>query len=447
MAQEHDELNRRRKEREERRRKKLQQQRRMQIRLIAAVVVLVACGVGIYLLSGGADPMHVAQPLETDSVSEAATETLAEEPSEDPTEVPTETSARYQAPKTVIHVRAAGDLNVTDKVVNAANTDMGYDYHKAFIDVAHLLADADLTMLNFEGNLCGPPYGTQSASAPQELMMALADAGVDIVQVANSYSVSNGMLGLATTLQNIRAAGIEPVGAFATDAEFRQSKGYTICNVQGIKVAVVAFTKGMGGLGLPAGIENCVNVLYKDYATTYRDIDKEGITSILKNLEEEAPDITIAMLHWGSEYNDTISDTQKSIVELLKKNGVDVILGTHSHMVHELSYESETGFFVAYSLGDFFGDGNRSGTNYSVLLDLEITKDNDTGLTRVTDYDYTSLYILGESEGPDGRQVVRIRETMAAYDLNYLDRVTASAYSGMKNAQSRISDRVIGKYK
>jgi len=116
-------------------------------------------------------------------------------------------------------------------------------------------------------------------------------------------------------------------------------------------------------------------------------------------------------------------------------------------MVHELSYDEETGFFVAYSLGDFFGDGNRSGTNYSILLDLEITKNNDTGETRVTDYGYTPLYILGENEGPDGRQVVRIQETMAAYDLNYIDRVAASAYSGMKNAQSRIADRVIGKYK
>lgn len=442
MAQENDELNRRRKEREARRKQKLAQQRKMKIRLVFALIVLVACGVGIYFLSQGADPMDLtgdSEVLQTTPVTEA--------PTEEPTEPPTETSARYQAPTTVIHVRAAGDLTVTDKVVNAADTDLGYDYHKAFIDVAHLLADADLTMLNFEGNLCGAPYGTMTASAPQELMMALADAGVDIVQMANSYSVYNGMIGLATTLQNIRATGIEPVGAFATIEEFRQSKGYTICDVQGVKVAVVAFTKGMGGLGLPAGSESCVNVLYEDYATTYRTINREGITSILQNLADEEPDITIAMLHWGSEFNDTISDTQKSIVELMQKNGVDVILGTHSHMVHELSYDDETGAFVAYSLGDFFGDGNRSGTNYSILLDLEITKDNDTGLTRVTDYGFTPLYILSENEGPDGRQVVRIQETMAAYDLNYIDRVTSSAYSGMKNAQSRISDRVQGKYK
>ena len=439
MAQENEELNMRRKEREERRKRKQAQQRRMKIRLVFALVVLVACAVAIFKLSGGAEPSNLVEGTETTPVTtEAPVET---EPSTEPT------SARYQAPTTVIHVRAAGDLTVTDKVVNAADTDLGYDYHKAFIDVAHLLADADLSMLNFEGNLCGPPYGTLTASAPQELMMALADAGVDLVQMANSYSVSNGMIGLATTLQNIRATGIEPVGAFATEEEFRRSKGYTICDVQGVKVAVVAFTKGMGGLGLPAGSESCVNLLYEDYATTYRKIDRDGITEILENLQDEAPDITIAMLHWGSEFNDAISETQEDIVELLQKNGVDVILGTHSHMVHELRYDSETGFFVAYSLGDFFGDGKRNGTNYSILLDLEITKNNDTGVTRVTDFGYTPLYILGESEGPDGRQVVRIQETMAAYDLNYIDRVAASAYSGMKNAQSRIADRVIGKYK
>ena len=439
MAQEHDELNKRRQEREARRKKRLARERRMKIRLVLTLVVLLACGVGIYMLSGGADPMDV--------VSEEATATATEAPTEQTTAATEPTSGRYQAPTTVIHIRAAGDLNVTDKVVNSANTDLGYDYHKAFIDVAHLLADADLTMLNFEGNLCGAPYGTLTASAPQELMTALADAGVDIVQMANSYSVYNGMLGLAATLQNIRAAGIEPVGAFATTEEFRSSKGYTICNVQGVKVGVVAFTKGMGGLGLPAGSENCVNVLYTDYATTYRSINKEGITSILKSLAEEEPDITIAMLHWGSEFNDTISDTQEDIVELMQKNGVDVILGSHSHMVHELHYDDATGFFVAYSLGDFFGDGNRSGTNYSILLDLEITRNNDTGETRVTDYSFTPLYILAENEGPDGRQVVRIQETMAAYDLTFLDRVVKSAYTGMQSALARISDRVVGKYK
>ena len=436
MAQEQNEQNKRRLDREARRKKAQAEQRKLRIKLLAALAVLLVCGLAIFRLT---EDMSAAVPMKDD-----AQEVVATEPVET-TEATSAADRLVASGQKVIHIKAAGDLTITDKVVASADTDLGYDYSGAFIDVAHLLADADLTMLNFEGNLIGAPYGTQTASAPQELMTALADVGVDIVQMANSYSIHNGMIGLATTLNNIRAAGIEPVGAFSTNAEFKAAKGYTICNVQGVKVAVVAFTKGMGGLGLPAGSENCVNVLYTDYATTYREINKEGITSILKNVATEEPDITIALLHWGSEYNDTISDTQHSIVELMKKNGVDAIVGTHSHRVQKLEYDDATGFFVAYSLGDFFGDGVKDGTKYSILLDLEITKDYDTGVTRVTDYGYTPLYILNESEGKNGRQVVRIMETSTAYDVNFVDKVTSSAYSGMQNSLNRINARVEGK--
>ena len=80
--------------------------------------------------------------------------------------------------------------------------------------------------------------------------------------MANSCTINNGLIGLTSTLQSIRAAGMEPVGAFASAAEFQQSKGYTITEVQGIKVAFVAFTKGLGGRGMPTGNENLVNLLF-----------------------------------------------------------------------------------------------------------------------------------------------------------------------------------------
>ena len=81
--------------------------------------------------------------------------------------------------------------------------------------------------------------------------------------MANSCTINNGLIGLTSTLQTIRAAGLEPVGAFASESEFQQSKGYTITEAQGVKVASVAFTKGLGGRGLPAGNDNLVNILYE----------------------------------------------------------------------------------------------------------------------------------------------------------------------------------------
>lgn len=436
MAQERDELNKRRQAREAQRRKRQAQKRKMRMQLAFVAIALVACGVGIFLLTRN-DPGQTAQDPSAPAVTTAPPTT----------ETPTEPTSRFEDEKsTVIHIRAAGDLNVTDKTVAAADTDLGYDYTRPFLDVAALLGDADLTIMNFEGNVCGEPYGSATRSAPKEMVEALANAGVDVLQMANSYSIYNGMIGLAQTLDNIRATGIEPVGAYANASEFRQGKGYTICEVQGIKVALVPFTKGMGSLGLPEGSENCVNVLYVDYATTYQDVDEDKIKSILKSVASEEPDITIALLHWGSEYNDAISDTQEDILELMQANGVDAIIGTHSHMVHEISYDDTTGFLVAYSLGDFFGDGSRGGTNYSIILDLEITKDPVDGITRVTDYSYIPIYILSEGEAADGnRRVVRIRETMAAYDVNYVDKVSGSGYSSMETALKRIADRTTPK--
>jgi poly-gamma-glutamate synthesis protein (capsule biosynthesis protein) len=272
-------------------------------------------------------------------------------------------------------------------------------------------------------------------------MQALNSIGVDIVQMANSYSIHNGMIGLTQTLNNIRSAGIEPVGAFATPDEFNRSKGYTICDVQGVKVAVVAFTKGMGGLGLPAGNESCVNTLYTDYDSEYKKIDRDGIRAIMKNLRSEKPDIIIAMLHWGMEHNDQVFETQEDIAELMLEEGVDVILGTHSHMVHRIDYNEAEGTLVAYSLGDFFGDAAKAGTNYSFIIDIQITRDNEMATTKIDNFTLIPIYTLSEDDGNGQRRVVRIDETLSAYDVNFVDRVTRSAMESMVYSLERIEAR------
>ena len=266
---------------------------------------------------------------------------------------------------------------------------------------------------------------------------------MDIVQTANSCSVNNGLLGMTSTMNSFRSAGIEPVGTFSSPEEFRKTKGYTICQIQGIKVAVVAFTKGVGSMGLPAGSEDCVNLLYTDYATTYQEIDKDGIRKVLKDVASEKPDVTIALLHWGSEYNDTISASQKSIASLMKSNGVDVIIGTHPHRVQSIEYDELNGTLVAYSLGDFFGSAVEAGSNYSIILDVEITRDSDAGTTQVTGYSIIPIYTLKQSETCDSqRRVVVIEDAMKAYREDYVDKITPEAYASLDTSLERISERI-----
>ena len=425
-----DEMNMRREKREAQRRKQQAEAKRLRITLILAAVVLVLCTAGIVFLTSRSDSSQTTVSAET-------------RPTQKPTQATEPATRAQKSTKTTIHIKAAGDLNVTNSVINAGVAVGGYNYTRAFMDVASTLSDADLTVLNLEGNICGEPYGSDTTSAPRELLEGLRNAGVDLIQMANSCTINNGLIGLTSTLQTIRAAGLEPVGAFASESEFQQSKGYTITEAQGVKVAFVAFTKGLGGRGLPAGNDNLVNILYEDYASTYDKIDRTRITSVLKAVEAEKPDITIALLHWGSEYNDDISDTQKSIVNLMKKQGVDVIIGTHPHTVQAIEYDELAGTLVAYSLGDFFGDASRGGTNYSIILDLEITKDSSTGTTKVTNYSYTPIYTVSEAESADGyRRVVRIDKTVEAWEENYLDKVSQSAKESMVYALDRIEARI-----
>ena len=435
MAPHDDEMNKRRQRREEMRQKQQAEQKRLKTGLIIAGILLVVCTVALLSII-----------RDTGALDSPETETSAAVKETQPPETKPQTWVEQNS-TTTINIRAAGDLNITDSVVKSGLTSTGYDFTRSFMDVAPLLSEADLTVLNLEGNIVGEPYGTERTSAPNDLLTALRNAGVDLIQMANSCAINNGLIGLKSTINAIHNSGMEPIGAYATQADFNRSKGYTICEANGIKVAFVAFTKGMNGMGLPAGSEGCVNLLYTDYDSEYKKIDTDGITRILKNAAAEKPDITIALLHWGSEGTDSHSDSQERIINLMKKQGVDVIIGSHPHRLHKIEFDQAAGTLVAYSLGDFFGDARAGGSNYSIILDIEITKDNHSGITRVTDYSYTPIYTLKESDCADGdRRVVRIYQAMQAYDGNFVDSITKSCYEDMGYSLSRIAERIKGNY-
>ncbi len=418
MALNPEEMKKRRQQQAQQRAKKAQQQKSLLIKGSLAAAALLVCVVLLLVLAGKKAPTPSAS---YDPGSTASTQ-------------------GSDAPTTVIRFAASGDLNITDSVVAAGGST--YDYTDAFLDVTALLADADVTALNFEGNLCGAPYGSTTLSAPQSLVQSLRRSGVDLLQLANSYSINQGISGLRDTIAAGKKAGLDTLGAYATRAELKKAKGYTVLNVNGVKIAFVAFTKGMNGMRLPADSTGCVNVLYTDYDSTYQTVDTQGITSILKSAQKEDPDLVIAMLHWGSEFNNTISESQEQIVSLMKDGGVDAIIGTHSHYVQKITFDPESGFFVAYSLGDFFGDAQRAGSEYSIIVNLEITKDNRSGETKITGYEYTPIFTVREENAPS--RVVRIREAMAAFDGGYLDRVSQETYDAMAYALERIEARVSG---
>ena len=427
--------------RQRRREAEARQRRQTMLRLVMMVgALLMAVALIVWVSTGGpgttpTTPTATTQPTQ---VSTAPSTQATTEPSEPETTAPTE-------PYTVIHIAATGDLNVTDNVVTTAMNAAGYDFSDTFLDVAPVLSQADLSIVNFEGTLAGAPYGTKTGSAPASLAQALADMGVDLVQTANSAAIRSGVLGLQSTIAGFRNLGIGCVGTFSDPEAYRRSGGFTMAQVQGIRIAFVAFTKGMDNTGLPTGSEDCVNVLYEDYTTDYKKIDTKTITKVLDNVAKEEPDVTIALIHWGSEYNENISESQEDVRDLLLANGVDAIIGTHSHLLQQIDYDEEAGTLVAWSLGDFYGDASEPATNYSAILDLEITMDNELGTAALTGYSVTPIYTLKPDQSIlGGTRVVRMDQAIARYESGYLGRVTDSAYDSITYARKRVDQRIAG---
>ena len=414
--------------------KKAHDRRRRRLVLMGVVaVVLVAA---LLFFAGRSGDTQPTVPPETVLTPPETTVPLASAPQESGDPKP-------QSGTTVIHVAVAGDLNVTDYVLENAAQVNGYDFSQTFLDVAPILSGADLALLNFEGNLSGGSYGYATGAAPLELPKALKSIGVDAVQTANSAAIRQGVSGLVATLEAFDHVGLTTLGTFANSADFRASGGYEIVEVNGIRIALIAFTKGMDNLGLPAGSEDCVNLLYKDYSTDYKKVDTDRIARVLRNVSEEQPDLTIAMVHWGSEYNDEISSSQEKIRKQLQEGGVDIIVGSHPHLVQRIDYDPIGKTLVAYSLGDFFGDGVMAGSNYGLILDLQITKVNSTGECYLSGWDHTPIFTLKPEQSVlGGHRVVRIREAMERYETEFVGRVTEEAYGDMEYALGRIAKRI-----
>ena len=90
----------------------------MRLTLALVVVLLAACGLGLYKLAQSAGAGEEQSALQTPTVPT--------------TEETKETLPIQKSPITTIHIKAAGDLNVTDAVVNAGMAVNSYDFSPVF---------------------------------------------------------------------------------------------------------------------------------------------------------------------------------------------------------------------------------------------------------------------------------------------------------------------------
>ena len=256
-----------------------------------------------------------------------------------------------------------GDIMCHNTQYNdAQNADGSYDFSYVFDDIRDELSAADYTVGNLETTFAGRERGYSSYpefNSPETLGDAIKDAGVDLVCTANNHSLDTRYSGVESTIDYLDQIGIAHTGTYKSK---EAQDTTTIVDIKGLKVAFLAFTYGTNGIPVQEGREYCINL-----------IDDDFIVDRINLAKEQNPDIIICFMHWGEEYQLTPNEEQQHLASLLFLNGVDIILGSHPHVLQTMELnrkEGESDDFVIYSLGNFVSGQVKENTRDSVILNL-----------------------------------------------------------------------------
>ncbi len=300
---------------------------------------------------------------------------------------------------------AIGDLMFhDDQLISAYDEEKDrYDFKPMFSDVKPILSDADVTLANFETTLGGEAIGFKGYpqfNSPDEVVDAIKDAGVDIVTTANNHILDTKKEGLFRTLEVLEEKGVKSVGTYINSDRSR----ILIHEEKDIKIAILAYTSVMNS----SGREYPEDELH----TMVNFLTEENINRDIKEAKEKKADLIIALVHWGVEYEREPSEEQIKYANLLAEKGVDLILGSHPHVIQptDTIKTNEKDVFVIYSMGNFISNQrvetlgkDFAHTEDGIILLFDIEKDLTTKEAKVKAVDYIPTWVYKE-ENPETKK-------------------------------------------
>ena len=328
---------------------------------IMVLLIVVAISMALTLLAQGLKGIPLVN-------SSATTVSQSADSKEKTTVTEQETRAR---------IMANGDLLYHDIIyISAKKTDGTYDFHENFEYVKPWLKQADLVLGDFEGTVNKDHYlaGYPLFNAPGEVMDAIKDAGYQVLDLAHNHILDSQIEGVVSTADAIEKAGMTPVGVYTHES--RDKAPLVIKEINGIKVAILAYSYGFNG------IEQSIS--QEDYNRYLSDLDEDKMKAEIERAEKEA-DITIIMPQMGVEYQIEPTEEQKKLYHKMIDWGADIIFGGHPHVVEPAETVEKNGDkkLIIYSMGNFISNQrietmqdveNAKWTERGVLMDVTIKK-------------------------------------------------------------------------
>lgn len=276
----------------------------------------------------------------------------------------------------------AGDIMGHDSQIASAYDAVTkeYNYASCFQFVQPYVEMADIAIGNLEVTLAGAPYkGYPQFSSPDALAVALKDIGFDVLVTANNHSADRGKKGIERTIRVLDSLDILHTGTF-TDEASRLNDYPLILEKKGFRIALLNYTYGTNGLPVPK-------------PTIVNPIDTAIIRKDLQRAKEQLPDVIIAFMHWGVEYESLPRKDQKDLTNFCFTHGADLVIGAHPHVLQPMEFHPEKNKLVVYSLGNFVSGQRKRYTDGGAMAWVELQKISVTPDSAVTSID-SAGYVL-----------------------------------------------------
>ena len=246
------------------------------------------------------------------------------------------------------------------QVVAARTAEGGYDYSRSTEYVAPMFRDADVAILNLETTITttGNYSGYPCFASPTEVVDELQIMGIDIALLANNHCCDRLSRGIATTIEQLDMRNIAHAGVFADSADYARNNILRF-ESRGVNFALVNYTYGTNGIPVPK--DRLVNL-----------IDTTAIVRDLRTIDLDSVDCVIACMHWGNEYERCENSEQRRLADILQREGVDIIIGSHPHVVQP--YYADSTRVVFYSLGNLVSNQRRRYTDGGLIAEVEVVR-------------------------------------------------------------------------
>ena len=245
-----------------------------------------------------------------------------------------------------------------------------YDFDNDFEQVKPLIASADLALGDFEGtiNPNKPLGGFPLFNAPIDAVASIKDAGFDVIDLAHNHILDTGIEGIKTTAAAFHDQDLATIGVTVDNS------GILVKEVNGIKVALLAYAYGFNGLE--------ESLTQAEYDTYLKDLSLDKVEAEIKEAESLA-DITIVMPQSGVEYSLEPTEEQQTVYRKMIDFGADIIFGGHPHVAEPTEIIEKDGEkkFIIYSMGNLLSNqryetvNNNYWTERGVIPEVEISKE------------------------------------------------------------------------